>query len=52
MAITKWSSLTSLAEIEFSSTEFWVQIHGLASINMLKENAFNFLKYTGKSDRV
>lgn len=31
--------LTPLTEMDFSTTDFWVQIHGLTPICMLKENA-------------
>lgn len=40
MVVKKWSPSTPLTEIDFSNTEFWIQVHDLASICMLKENAY------------
>lgn len=34
IVLKKWSPFTPLADIEFTSTEIWVQIHGLAPITM------------------
>lgn len=28
-------------EIDFSTTEFWIQVHGLAPIRILKDNAYS-----------
>lgn len=39
LIIKKWFPTYPLAEIAFSSTEFWIQVHSLAPICMLKENA-------------
>lgn len=48
LILKKWSPLTLFAEVEFASTEFWIQIHGLAPITMLKENAINLGNILGK----
>lgn len=45
-------SLILLADIEFTLTEFWVQIHGLSPITMLKENAITHGNTLGKGTNI
>lgn len=52
LIIKKWSPTTPIAEIDFTSSDSWIQIHGLAPISMLKENATSLGNLLGSSTEI